>query len=355
MEVTRKKNVLIDLTNYDSLTYGFGQIAAAYAAAFSSLPAGEFHFIYLMRRKRLRDFGSNVTSVPVRFYHKFLPFTLPKADVWHAVNQQRKLLRVAGGTKFVFTIHDFNFLTKKPWKVRRYLRKMQNKVDKAAAVTAVSRYTADVVRQHIDLKGKEIRVIYNGVERIDKSEGRKPAFVTGRPFFFAIGQIRRKKNFHLLVGVMRHFPEHDLYICGDAHFAYAEEVRSLIRECRLTNVFLTGAVSQEEKVWLYRNCEAFLFPSEREGFGLPAVEAMLFGKAVFAADRASLPEICNGYAVMWERLDPEYMARSMRESLPDFYKDKGRIERIKEYAASFSYERHIKAYLDLYRELLQPS
>lgn len=36
---------------------------------------------------------------------------------------------------------------------------------------------------------------------------------------------------------MRHFPEYDLYICGDAHFAYAEEVRNLIRERQVTNVF----------------------------------------------------------------------------------------------------------------------
>ena len=73
---------------------------------------------------------------------------------------------------------------------------------------------------------------------------------------------------------MRHFPEYDLYICGDAHFAYAEEVRNLIREKQVTNVFLTDVITQSEKIWLYRNCEAFLFPSEGEGFGLPVVEAM---------------------------------------------------------------------------------
>lgn len=33
-EIQRKKKVLIDLTNYGSLTAGFGQIAANYAAAF---------------------------------------------------------------------------------------------------------------------------------------------------------------------------------------------------------------------------------------------------------------------------------------------------------------------------------
>ena len=234
-----------------------------------------------------------------------------------------------------------------------YLRRMQNKVNKAAVVTTISHYVADVIRQHVDLKGKEIRVIYNGVERIDTLEGTKPSFATGRPFFFTIGQIRRKKNFHLLVDVMRHFPEYDLYICGDAHFAYAEEVRNLIRENQLTNVFLTDVISQSEKIWLYRNCEAFLFPSEGEGFGLPVVEAMQFGKAVFAANRTSLPEVCNGHAIMWEHLDTEFMVESIREHLPDFYKDKERLEKIKGHAASFSYEKHIQAYLDLYRELAQ--
>lgn len=355
-EIQRKKKVLIDLTNYGSLTAGFGQIAANYAAAFSSMPIEDLHFVYLLRQKYMQEFGPNVTSVPVRRINKFFPFTLPKVDVWHAVNQQRKLLRIAGGTKFIFTIHDFNFLTeKKPWKAKMYLRRMQNKVNKAAVVTTISHYVADVIRQHIDLKGKEIRVIYNGVERIDMLEGTQPSFATGRPFFFTIGQIHRKKNFHLLVDVMRHFPEYDLYICGDAHFAYAEEVRNLIREKQVTNVFLTDVITQSEKIWLYRSCEAFLFPSEGEGFGLPVVEAMQFGKAVFAANRTSLPEVCNGHAIMWEHLDTESMVQSIREHLPDFYKDEERLTRMKEHAASFSYEKHIQAYLDLYRELAQLS
>lgn len=103
-EIQRKKKVLIDLTNYGSLTAGFGQIAANYATAFSSMLVDDLHFVYLLRQKYMQEFGPNVTSVPVRRINKFFPFTLPKVDVWHAVNQQRKLLRIAGGTKFIFTI-----------------------------------------------------------------------------------------------------------------------------------------------------------------------------------------------------------------------------------------------------------
>lgn len=351
-----EKRVLIDLTNYGGIAVGFGQIAVNYAKRFASLPIEDIHFVYLMPKStEAMDFGKNVTCVRMRRLFRFFPFSLPRVDVWHAVNQQRKLMPISKKTKFIFTIHDFNFLQeKKPWKAKMYLRRMQHRIDKAAVVTAISHYTADIVRQHINMKGKEIRVIYNGVERIDMNEAVKPAFDTGRPFFFTIGQIRRKKNFHLLVEVMRSFPEYDLYICGDTscgHSVYAEEIRTLIQEKQLTNVYLTGVVSQSEKVWLYKNCEAFLFPSEGEGFGLPVIEAMQFGKAVFAAHRTSLPEVCGVHAIMWDHLDTASMVGSIKKHLPDFYRDTERIAKMKEYAYSFSYEKHIQAYLDLYREL----
>ena len=107
---------------------------------------------------------------------------------------------------------------------------------------------------------------------------------------------------------------------------------------------------------MYRNCEAFLFPSEGEGFWAACGRSYaVLEKAVFAANRTSLPEVCNGHAIMWEHLDTESMVQSIREHLPDFYKDEERLTRMKEHAASFSYEKHIQAYLDLYRELAQLS
>ena len=57
---------------------------------FASLPIDDIHFIYLMRKRSVQDFGENVTCIPVRRINKLFPFTLPKVDVWHAVNQQRK-------------------------------------------------------------------------------------------------------------------------------------------------------------------------------------------------------------------------------------------------------------------------
>ena len=78
---------------------------------------------------------------------------------------------------------------------------------------------------------------------------------------------------------MKFLPEYDLYICGKDSFQYADEIRTQIKEKAVGNVFVTGMIEQTEKIWLYRNCQAFLFPSRGEGFGLPVIEAMLFGKS----------------------------------------------------------------------------
>lgn len=353
MNKAKRKNILIDLSDLKHPNCGFGQIAINYSKRFANLPIEGLHFFYLLPNCYPKIHSKNVTSVLVRNrkIRKWFPFTLPKVDIWHSVSQYNKLYRQS--PKFIFTIHDLNFLFEQEGQKRQeFLQRIQQKIDKATIITTISHYVADEIKKYTNLNGKEIRVIYNGVERIDQQEGKQPKFATGRPFFFTIGEIRTKKNFHLLVDVMKFLPEYDLYICGKDSFQYADEIRTQIKEKAVGNVFVTGMIEQTEKIWLYRNCQAFLFPSRGEGFGLPVIEAMQFGKAVFISNYTCLPEISNGFAFIWEKLEPEAMAKSIRKNLPLFYEQKEKIDQMKEHAYSFSYEKHIKAYIDLYHELL---
>jgi glycosyltransferase involved in cell wall biosynthesis len=50
--------------------------------------------------------------------------------------------------------------------------------------------------------------------------------------------------------------------------------------------------------YLYRNAQAFVFPSLYEGFGLPILEAFSCGCPVIASNSSSLPEI-GGNAVQY--------------------------------------------------------
>jgi len=301
-----------------------------------------------------KDADAKVQMTTIRNkYHKHFSKGLPEVDLWHSTNQQQIKRKRGKCSKFVLTIHDLNFLTEKNWlRQLKHRFRLQRAINQADAVTCISQFVGRQVEQLFDMKGKQVRVIYNGVEDISGEPEDKPAFATGRPFFFAIGQIRAKKNFHLLVDMMRHFPDYDLYVCGDDHFDYAKTVREHISQLPTHNAFLCGKIRAEEKVWLYRHCEAFLFASQGEGFGLPAIEAMQFGKPVFIANATCLPEICGDCAYIWPTLNSDEMADFVKNQLAVFAQSPERITQIKQHAAQFSYDKHIQAYLQLYKELL---
>jgi len=349
-----KKTVLLDICEIGNPTSGFGQIAKNYYRLYQSIEDKDLSFHFLLPEGYKVESDAKVQMTNIRNkYHKHFSKGLPEVDLWHSTNQQQIKRKRGKCKKFVLTIHDLNFLTEKN-RIRQLKHRffLQRAINQADAVTCISQFVAHQVEKFFNMRGKRVRVIYNGVEDISKQPEENPSFAKGRPFFFAIGQIRAKKNFHLLVDMMRQFPDYDLYVCGDDHFDYAQTVREHINQLPTHNAYLCGKIQAEEKVWLYRHCEAFLFASQGEGFGLPAIEAMQFGKPVFIANATCLPEICGDCAYVWPSLNPDEMGDFVKSTLRCFNDSPERTEQIKEHANLFSYDRHIQSYLQLYKELL---
>ncbi len=71
----------------------------------------------------------------------------------------------------------------------------------------------------------------------------------------------------------------------------------------LPGVILTGEVDDDELAALYTGAHALVLPSEDEGFGLPAVEALACGTPVVAADGPALHEVLDGRATFVEAGD----------------------------------------------------
>ena len=195
-------------------------------------------------------------------------------------------------------------------------------------------------------------MIYNGVKVDTLTNPIKPDYIGNNKFFFSIGIFNNKKNFHVLLPVIKQMQDYNLIIAGDNDTDYGREIKSQIVSLGLENrVILTGKISEADKNYLYKHCEAFLFPSLAEGFGMPVIEAMMFGKPVFLSKETCLPEIGGTAAFYFDDFDKASMTSLIEERLK-FFKSHNMSAEVIEYASKFNWKNSIKEYLRLYQEIL---
>jgi len=342
------KSILIDLYKIKDPYTGLGQFSMNFARELAKRTHTGSWFKFLVPGNTpVVKADAQVKATALR---RYLPFLNSGYDTWHSLHQFPAFLP-ARNTRHIITVHDLNFLREKEdAKAARYLKQLQQIVNRADVLTAISGYTREQMLQYLDVGKKEIHVIYNGVS-LPEALPEKPGFIdSSKKFFLSIGVFKRAKNFHNLLPVMTHFPDYNLIIPGHNDTVYGKEVQAMAVSMGLDQrVILPGAVSDAQKLWLYRHCEAFLFPSLAEGFGLPVIEAMMCGKPVFLSNATCLPEIGGDAAFYFDDMTPETMAGTISGGLRIFNGDKALLsEKIQAHAATFSWERSIDGYLKVY-------
>jgi glycosyltransferase involved in cell wall biosynthesis len=140
-------------------------------------------------------------------------------------------------------------------------------------------------------------------------------------------------------------------VLAGASSTYTDIVKRMVAERRLDNVRIRLDISEAEKAWLYAHCRGFLFPSLAEGFGLPPIEAMHFGKPVFLSRHTSLPEIGGDAACYFDDYDGAAMRRVVEAGV-DAHARPGRAEAVVAHARQFSWARCAAQHVALYLELL---
>ncbi|MCB0803493.1 MAG: glycosyltransferase family 4 protein [Flavobacteriales bacterium] len=348
------RNILIDIYKTNNLYSGLGQFSLNFAKAILERNPQDIsiHLLY----KQSAEFDLNADNFQ---FHKantlrrFLSNYPNKFDLWHSLHQFPSHLPPKN-CKQILTIHDLNFLIEKnDIKKTKYRNRLQKNIRRADAITCISKFTKTMVEQNFDLGNKKIEVIYNGVEANFDQVLNKPAFLNGKKYFFSIGIFNFKKNFHSLIPVLNFFSETQLVLAGNHDTAYGEFVKKEIKRHHLeSRVHLLGKVSETEKLSLYANCEAFLFPSLAEGFGIPPIEAMMAGKPVFLSQETSLPEIGGKQAFYFESFEAEKMAELIQTKLKEVEKNPNFSKETKNYAQGFNWEKCISGYIALYQKMV---
>jgi glycosyltransferase involved in cell wall biosynthesis len=228
---------------------------------------------------------------------------------------------------------------------------MQRNIDRADQVVAISKFALDFAAEHLDLKNTPATVIYNGNAVTEFPDFDAPAYRPVKPFLFTLGLVQPRKNLHVLPALLAG-NEYELIIAGLNHFDYTQKIIEEAKKWKVEDrVKLIGPIDEKNKYWYYKNCEAFIFPSIAEGFGIPPLEAMHFGKPVFLSKFMSLPEIGGDVAFYFNDFEPEGMRKTFEDGMA-FYNERKPQEKIKQHAAQFSWDKAATEYLNVYRDLL---
>ncbi len=270
-------------------------------------------------------------------------FPLVKADMFHALHQICKVKNLPGVRRKLMTVHDINFAHTKSGRSYRHAEgRFLSRLGHATHLAFITRFVAVDVASHFPFT-QPSRIIYNGVTPPDVASEVRPASAPDGPFLLHLSSLDEYKNARLLVQMMDFLPGRTLVLAGNCKDKGLKEIAAQRR-----NVIMTGRVSEQEKVWLYNHCDAFLFPSRAEGFGLPPIEVMHLGKPVFLSTLTSLPEVGGHVAFYWPELEPQTMARQLEARLS------GPIDReaLRLHAARFSWDSTADEYLAYYTEIL---
>lgn len=251
--------------------------------------------------------------------------------------------------KHVTTVHDLNLLktynSDKNWlkyhlkqAVGRFVFKRIGQT--SAHIITPSTFTKDEYLAYAGISPEKITVTY---ESADKSTANpEPYKQPFKRYIMYVGQQSDYKNIKRLGDahqkLIEKYPDLGLILVGKKNQA-AVNNEAYFAQNHYKNIVFTGFVSDAELAWLYTNCAAYIFPSLMEGFGLPGLEAMLYGAPVASSNATCLPEVYGDAAVYFDPTDTDAMVRTIDRLLSDATLQQDLIEKGYMQAKKYSWRR----------------
>ncbi|HUF37175.1 MAG TPA: glycosyltransferase family 4 protein [Anaerolineales bacterium] len=307
----------------------------------AALAAGSAGPGFEILRDRLADrLGELLAGVPVCIVHNALSLhkNLP-------LTAALRLLSDAGDVRLIAWCHDFAWLDelytpdlhpgypwdllRTPWPGVRYV--------------AVSAHRHRRLAELFGLPEDEVTVVTPGVDAFEflalpspvRALAERLDLLAADPLILLPARITRRKNIELAVRVtaalLDRTPRPVLLVTGPpgphnpANAAYLDSLRDLRRDMGVEGqvhfVYEQGEpgrplhLPDEAIAGLYRLADLMLFPSLREGFGIPVLEAGLARLPVFAADIPPVRESAGEFATLF---DPRSKPTAIASEIADF-------------------------------------
>ncbi|HCS20771.1 MAG TPA: group 1 glycosyl transferase [Bacteroidetes bacterium] len=316
-----------------------------------------------------------VIELPGKTYADWEQIQLPKAakkyklDLLHCTSNTAPIM---GKTPLIVTVHDIIYLEKLHFKQGTWYQKLGNIyrrwnvpliIKKARRILTVSHFEEENIRKRFPTRSGDIYTVYNAASAHFRvigdsallNEARK-RYQLPENFLFFLGNTDPKKNVPNVLKAYAEYRKNNVnpleLVLPDLDKGYLNDLLEEIRDPDLhQHIHLTGYVPNSELPYIYNLCKFFLYPSKRESFGIPILEAMQCGKAVITASTSSMPEIASNASLL---VDPEDIA-AIEKGIELLDKDDALREKLEkaglERSAHFSWEQSARQVLLHYQEI----
>ena len=320
-----------------------------------------------------------IVQLPGGPYPTWEQFALPKAakrdgcDILHCTSNTAP---VNPGMPLVVTLHDIIYLEgisifKKggTWyqkignMYRRYV--VPAVVKKSDKIITVSKFERKRINDFFGFPESNDRLvaIYNGVTEHfvpidDKTELDRVKKKYNLPdrFLFFLGNTDPKKN---TPNTLKAFSDYLKKTKEDVYLVMLDYEKQSLQNILndigapelIDRILLTGYVVNSDLPAIYNQCELFLYPSLRESFGIPMLEAMRCGTPVITSNTSSMPEVSGNAAFIVDPHKPEEITNAIIEINSNKELKEELIQKGLEQAKKFSWKNMALEVLDLYKEV----
>lgn len=236
---------------------------------------------------------------------------------------------------------------------------------KCRKIITVSHFEKNRIAQFFGIPNStQLTAVYNGVSEhfkpiTDEQELSRVQKKYGLPehYFFFLGNTDPKKN---TKGTLKAFSDFLKETGSNFYLVMLDydknELEKLLQEIGdsglITRIVLTGYVVNTDLPAIYCRSKVFLYPSLRESFGIPILEAMACATPVITSNTSSMPEVAGNAAILIDPFKPEEITAAMirlinDKTLSNELKIKGLAQ-----AAKFSWKNMAEQVLQIYHEIL---
>ncbi len=316
-----------------------------------------------------------IVELPGGPYPLWEQYALPKAvrndkcDLLHCTSNTAP---VKSPVPLVVTLHDIIYMENRSFlrNTGSWYQKLGNiyrrwvvpKVVKHSnKIITVSKFEKQRIKEFFNQPDNKLEAVYNGVGEhfkiindrsfLDKI---KSKYNLPDEFLFFLGNTDPKKN---TIGVLKAYsdflkitkkeiplimPDYDM-----------KELKRLADEIGnpgiMKNIMLTGYIKNTDLPGIYNLCKIFLYPSLRESFGIPILEAMACGVPVITGNTSSMPEVAGDAAILVDPKKPEEITKAMIKLFNEKETCQELIKKGNKRAQEFSWESMAKDVLKIYQ------